>query len=283
MSTDNDSASAGEPAQQEHQLRHATLGTLGVAFFVISAAAPLTAMAGGAPVAMLLGNGPGVPAVYLLTAIVLLIFAVGYTMMSRHHISTGAFYTYITSGLRQHIGGAAAYLALMGYNAMLIELWGLFSAAASTFVAQEAGWNIPWWVYSLIGLAIVAVVRRRRVRPDGPGCGPRALFTWLTNLGTLGVIALTAATSFAVVAFSQRNRNLERNMFTTLIAPVVAGVVLIGVLAVAVANFDLLIGNTGFLTWFLPSLLVVAAIAGAASTHGRIHLLHRPIRAKRRP
>jgi len=33
------------------------LGTSGVAIFVISAAAPLTAMAGGAPVAMLLGNG----------------------------------------------------------------------------------------------------------------------------------------------------------------------------------------------------------------------------------
>jgi amino acid transporter len=87
------------------------LGTLGVAFFVISAAAPLTAMAGGAPVAMLLGNGTGVPAAYILTAIVLLIFAVGYTTMSRHHISTGAFYAYITTGLRQHIGGAAAYLA----------------------------------------------------------------------------------------------------------------------------------------------------------------------------
>ena len=36
-------------------------GVFAVAFFVISAAAPLTAMAGGAPVAMLLGNGPGIP------------------------------------------------------------------------------------------------------------------------------------------------------------------------------------------------------------------------------
>lgn len=472
MSTDNVAASAGEPAPQEHQLRHATLGTLGVAFFVISAAAPLTAMAGGAPVAMLLGNGTGVPAAYLLTAIVLLIFAVGYTTMSRHHISTGAFYAYITTGLRQHIGGAAAYLALLGYNAMQIGLWGLFGAAASTFVTQEAGWTSPWWVYSLIGMAIVAVLGYRKidmsvhvlsvlvgteflvlivlgaviaieggdfgtsslsVQPFTPsallagslpiallfcfasfvgfeaaaiyseeaknpkrtvpratflsvavigaiytvvtflmingagvakipgyiadlgdptgflfalsdayiggwytavmrllfitsvfaavlafhnavarytfalgregllpaGAGrthPKhlsphvgsmaqsivavivvavfavtgqdavlALFTWLTNLGTLGVIALMAATSFAVVAFFQRNRNLEHNMFTTLIAPFVAGVVLIGVLAVAVANFDLLIGNTGFLTWFLPSLLVVAAIAGAVA------------------
>ena len=62
MSTDNVAASTGEPARQQHQLRHATLGTAGVAFFVNSAAAPLTAMADGAPVAMLLGNGPGIPA-----------------------------------------------------------------------------------------------------------------------------------------------------------------------------------------------------------------------------
>ena len=39
--------------QGEHQLRKGSLGVLGIAFFVISAAAPLTAMAGGAPVAML--------------------------------------------------------------------------------------------------------------------------------------------------------------------------------------------------------------------------------------
>ncbi len=471
---DDVAASTGEPARQEHRLRHATLGTSGVAFFVISAAAPLTAMAGGAPVAMLLGNGTGVPAAYTLTTIVLLIFAVGYTAMSRHHISTGAFYAFITTGLRQHIGGAAAYLALVGYNAMQIGLWGLFGAAASTFAAAEAGANMPWWIYSLIGLAIVAVLGYRQIDmsvrvlsvlagaeflvvvvlgaviaikggdfgtssmsrqpftldalfagslpiallfcfasfvgfeattvyseeakdpkrtvpratflsdavigaiyrvvtflmingagvarlpgyiaelgdptgflfalsdayiggwytavmrllfitsvfaavlafhntiarytfalgregllPEGAGhthpkhLSPHvgsvaqsivavivvavfaltrqdavlALFTWLTNLGTLGVIALMAATSFAVVAYFQRNRTPEHNKFTTLIAPFVAGVVLIGVLAVAIANFDLLIGNTGFLTWLLPSLLVVAATAGAVAAH----------------
>ena len=53
-----------------------------VAFFVISAAAPLTAMAGGAPVAMLLGNGPGIPLAYVVVSVILLIFAVGYTAMA---------------------------------------------------------------------------------------------------------------------------------------------------------------------------------------------------------
>src|SRR3954451_10900646 len=118
MSQEPDSTHADIAKRDSHQLRRGTLGVLGVAFFVISAAAPLTAMAGGAPVAMLLGNGPGIPAAYVVVALLLLIFSVGYTAMARHHTSTGAFYSYVTRGLRQPAGGAAAWIALLGYNAM---------------------------------------------------------------------------------------------------------------------------------------------------------------------
>jgi uncharacterized membrane protein YeiH len=68
-------------------LRHGRLGVFAVAFFVISAAAPLTAMAGGAPAAMLLGNGPGIPLEYVVVSVILLIFSVGYTAMARHDSS----------------------------------------------------------------------------------------------------------------------------------------------------------------------------------------------------
>jgi amino acid transporter len=108
--------------RDSQQLRHGRLGVFAVAFFVISAAAPLTAMAGGAPVAMLLGNGPGIPLAYVVVSVILLIFAVGYTAMARHHTSTGAFYSLVSRGLRQPAGGAAAMIALLGYNAMQIGL-----------------------------------------------------------------------------------------------------------------------------------------------------------------
>jgi hypothetical protein len=92
--TQRSTSGEGDIAQRDaHQLRRGTLGVLGIAFFVVSAAAPLTAMAGGAPVAMLLGNGPGIPLAYVVVSVILLIFAVGYTAMARHHTSTGAFYT----------------------------------------------------------------------------------------------------------------------------------------------------------------------------------------------
>jgi amino acid transporter len=61
-------------------------------------------MAGGAPVAMLLGNGPGIPLAYVVVSVILVIFAVGYTAMARHHTSTGAFYSFVSRGLRQPAG-----------------------------------------------------------------------------------------------------------------------------------------------------------------------------------
>ena len=74
------SETTSEIAQRDsQQLRHGRLGMYAVAFFVISAAAPPTAMAGGAPVAMLLGNGPGIPPAYVVVTVILLIFSVGYT------------------------------------------------------------------------------------------------------------------------------------------------------------------------------------------------------------
>ena len=64
--------------------------------------------------------------------------------------------------------------------------------------------SIAQSIVAVIVVAVFALTRQDAVL---------ALFTWHTNLGTLGVIALMAATSFAVVAFFQRNRNLEHNMF----------------------------------------------------------------------
>ncbi|WP_205326072.1 APC family permease [Glycomyces sp. YM15] len=149
--------------RDSHNLGGGRLGVLPIAFFVVSAAAPLTAMAGGAPVAMLMGNGPGIPAAYVLVTVMLLVFSVGYTAMARHHTSTGAFYSYVARGLSRHLGGAAAWMALLGYNAMQIGLYGLFGAVTSGFLAEEFGLDVPWWASALAALAIIAVLGYRRV------------------------------------------------------------------------------------------------------------------------
>jgi amino acid transporter len=467
-----DAATTSNIARRDsHQLRHGRLGVFAVAFFVISAAAPLTAMAGGAPVAMLLGNGPGIPPAYVVVSLILLIFSVGYTAMARHHTSTGAFYSFVARGLRQPAGGAAAMIALLGYNAMQIGLYGLFAAAAAGFFSDNLGINLPWWVYAFISMAIIAVLGYRQVdlsvkvlsvlvsleflivlildaailikggqsgtapltatpftwasfttgsvaiallfnfasfigfeattiyseeardpkrtvpratyvavltigvfytvttylmvegqgaaglqeylgglQPDptaflfalgttyigaalttvmsllfissvfaallafhnavarylyalgreglvparlgrthtkhlSPHTGSLsqsilafvvvlifvitrqdpvlALFTWLTQLGTLAIIVLMALASFAVVAFFAGHRDFDRNVARTTIAPIVGGVAMTAVAVYAASQFGLLIGNPESpLRWILPALIVVAAIAG---------------------
>ncbi|MGW4388553.1 APC family permease [Streptomyces sp. NPDC004685] len=142
-------ATAAEPT-----LRAGTLGTADIAFFVVSAAAPLTVMAGVAPFAIALG-GIGAPVGYLLAGLTLAVFAVGFTTMSRHVRSAGAFYAYITRGLGRSVGIGAALLAMVGYNGMEIGVYGLLGTATQDTLHALFGVDIPWLPVSLAGLALI--------------------------------------------------------------------------------------------------------------------------------
>ncbi|MEW2301916.1 APC family permease [Streptomyces sp. NPDC006655] len=135
-------------------LRSGSLGTADIAFFVISAAAPLTVMAGVAPLAVLLG-GIGAPAGYLVAGITLAVFAVGFTTMSRHIRSGGAFYAYITRGLGRPVGIGAALLALIGYNGMEIGVYGLLGSAGRDTAKALLGVDVPWLPIALAGLLLI--------------------------------------------------------------------------------------------------------------------------------
>lgn len=455
------------PATGANQLRKNALGVGAVTFLVVSAAAPLTAVAGGVPLAMLLGNGAGIPGTFLLVTLILLMFSIGYVAMARHIRNAGAFYAYTAQGLGGLMGGAAAMIAILAYNAMQIGVFGLFGAATAGLFAG-IGIDLPWWVWTFIGIAIVGVLGYRRVDlsakvltvlvileylvvlvidvaiiakggdsgltmtsftpsaliSGSPSIGilfcfaafigfeattiyseeardphrtvPRAtyisvliigvfymltswlmvnaagadklvpelqgladpttflfglaeryagswllpimnvlfvtslfagvlafhngvarylyvagrerllpasigvthpvyhsphagsviqtitaalvvalfaatgqdpvlaLFSWLTNVGTLAVMVLMAFTAFAIVAFFNRNPGLESNALVTKIIPVVTGVILIAVIIAIAVNFGDLAGATGLLAVFLPGLVVIAGVIGLA-------------------
>jgi amino acid transporter len=145
-----------------NQLRKNSLGVAAVTFLVVSAAAPLTAVAGGVPLSMLLGNGAGIPLAFLFVTVILALFAVGYVAMARHIRNAGAFYAYTAQGLGGMMGGAAALIAILAYNAMQIGVFGLFGAATSGLFASM-GLALPWWAWTYIGIAIVAIFGYRRV------------------------------------------------------------------------------------------------------------------------
>lgn len=142
------------PGSAPQTLRTGTLGTSDIAFFVISAAAPLTVMAGVAPIAIMLG-GIGAPTGYLLAGITLTVFAVGFTTMSRYVRHGGGFYAYITRGLGRPVGMGAALLAMIGYNGMEIGVYGLLGSASQDTALALWGIDIPWLPVSLAGLLLI--------------------------------------------------------------------------------------------------------------------------------
>lgn len=136
-------------------LKQNALGVLGILFFVLSAQAPLTGMAGAAPVAIAIGNGPGVPAMYLISGLIVLLFSVGYVAMGRHVVDAGAFYAYVGKGLGPTTGAGSAGVALLAYHAIQAAVYGLFGAVMNGLSIQYLEMDIPWWVFSLGTMVLV--------------------------------------------------------------------------------------------------------------------------------
>ena len=133
---------------------HPGLGARDLTFLVVSAAAPLMIMAGVAPFAILAG-GIGAPAAYLVAGLVLGVFAVGFTTMSRHVEGGGALYTYVARGLGRPAGIAAALVSLVSYNAVQIGLYGLLGVTAHDSVRAATGLDLPWPLYAFAGMLLV--------------------------------------------------------------------------------------------------------------------------------
>lgn len=140
-----------------------SLGTARIVFLVVAAASPLIVVAGAVPVMLGYGNGAGVPLTYIVVAAVLLVFSVGYTAMSRHVAEPGAFYAYVTAGLGRRAGRGAAGLALLTYSAVQAAVYGLSGAVLNGIVMHYVGVELPWWIYSLGLLLIVAALGYRSI------------------------------------------------------------------------------------------------------------------------
>lgn len=146
---------------------HRTISTRHIVFFVIAAAAPLTAVLGGSPVAFAYGNGPGVPFVYLLVGLLYLLFSAGFTAMSPYVGGTAGFYAYVTLGLGPGIGASVAAVAIATYQAIALGAYGLFGVFAVQASFSVLGWSPPWWVLTLPVALAVHLCGRRAVTFSG--------------------------------------------------------------------------------------------------------------------
>jgi amino acid transporter len=147
------------------------LGPAAIVFMVVAAAAPLTVVAGTFPIGIAAGNGAAYPASYLVCTVILVLFAVGFTAMARHVPGAGAFYTYVGHGLGRHMGLGAAFLALLSYTAVQGGVYGYVGAAINELVTSHGGSSVPWYVYGLAMMAVVATLGYRRIELSGKVLG----------------------------------------------------------------------------------------------------------------
>jgi amino acid transporter len=140
-----------------------TLGVFGVVLLVVAAAAPLTAIGGALPVMLAIGNGVATPMTYVVSALVLLLFSVGYSAMSRYVVDAGAFYAYVTAGLGHRMGTGAAGLALLGYTAIQLAIYALAARTFGGLIVRWGGPDIPWWVWAAVLVAVVALLGYRSI------------------------------------------------------------------------------------------------------------------------
>jgi amino acid transporter len=168
-------ATAKDSPDGVESLARNQVGVLGIVFFVVAAAAPLTVVVALFPVIIGSGNGIGIAGAFLVVAAVLTIFAVGYVAMSKHITNAGAFYSFITAGLGRPIGLGSASLAIFAYNAIQLGVIGGFGYYAAQFVDRHTNLGVPWWAYSFIAMGAALFLGVRKIH-----AGARVLAVLLT-------------------------------------------------------------------------------------------------------
>jgi amino acid transporter len=147
-------AAGGRP----HRKLRGTLGVWGIVFVVVAAASPLGVIGGPVPLGIGIGNGTGFPAIFVISTVIILLFAVGFTALTPYVPDAGAFYSYIGKGLGQVTGFGFAFVALISYLTLEIAVYGLIGQGAQALFASYGLPNIHWGIWAFVAFAIVTAL-----------------------------------------------------------------------------------------------------------------------------
>ena len=139
-------------------LRKHAVGLGGVLFLTVTGSAPISAMLFNVPISVGYGNGIGTPAGFIFAGVVLAIFAVGYTAMTRKITAAGGFYSFISHGLGQVLGTGTALAAVVGYSVFEASLAGGFAYFLHLKLAVTGGVTVPWEWLALFMVALIAIL-----------------------------------------------------------------------------------------------------------------------------
>jgi amino acid transporter len=143
------------------------LGIPAVLYFILSAMAPMTVVAGVVTTMYAVTGLSAIGTAFVAVALVLAVFAVGYVAMARYITNAGALYAYISRGLGRPAGVGAALVAALAYNLLQVGLYGMFGPTLAGYLADKVGLDLSWWVYSLGAWLLVAILGVLRVDLNG--------------------------------------------------------------------------------------------------------------------
>lgn len=133
------------------------LGPIAIIFMALAGSAPLAAMVAVWPLIVGASGSTVNPLLWFLAAVILLIFAIGFTRMTKYVRNAGAFYSYVQGGLGKVIGLGAAILAIGVYLFDVVAVAAFAGIATSEMIVYFDGPSSPWWVWAL-GLVLVIAV-----------------------------------------------------------------------------------------------------------------------------
>lgn len=150
---------ATQAAQSSEKRRlDGKLGVSSIVFMVIAAAAPITVVGGNTPIAIGKGPGDGAPLGFLIAALVMALFSVGFVTMTPYVKDAGAFFSYVATALGSGAGIATAFTALVTYYGIQIGCYGYIGWAINDLVVAFGGPQVHWTIYSFAMFAVVAFV-----------------------------------------------------------------------------------------------------------------------------
>nr|WP_307220541.1 APC family permease [Microbacterium sp. SORGH_AS_0888] len=143
-------------------MRRGRLGVIAIAFFVIAAAAPMAAVVAAGPILFSLVGG-ATPLVFVIAALLIALFSVGYLRMSRQITNAGGFVAYIDRGLGKKWATGGAGIAVFTYVTLQVGLWASYGVFTQQLVVAFTGVDLPPLLWILVTLALVTALTIRGV------------------------------------------------------------------------------------------------------------------------
>jgi amino acid transporter len=128
-----------------------------------AAMAPVLAVVLNAPAAGPLA-GAALPLSFLLAFIACLFVGNTVVQFARRLPSAGSFYTYNSHGLGKGAGFFTGWLFWIGYAILCPGLFTALGSFAHDYVLTTFNSDVPWWVFSIVGMAIVFGLSIRSIK-----------------------------------------------------------------------------------------------------------------------